>query len=199
MPRRVWATKPFTANSRYIAAGEVVEAAVVYGRNYPKLFSTGYIVEVQQDDRLYEHSPTGFLFITANYRDTFARSWQQAQGGDSTAGIAPQQPAPAPISAAAAAPRPAPAPTGTRKMTRKYSNRDIFVEVLGKVVDTLRLRIGHREPTMEETAHASDTSNGASLWPEGMSLTTLKTRLREHGINFPAFLETRPWPCRRLS
>jgi hypothetical protein len=100
MPKRVWATKPFTANGRDIAAGEVVEAAVVYGPNYPKLFSTGYIVEVQQDDRLYEHSPTGFLFITANYRDTFARNWQQAQAsGESAASVTFQQPAPVSLSA----------------------------------------------------------------------------------------------------
>jgi hypothetical protein len=100
----------------------------------------------------------------------------------------------APISASEAAPRPAPGPPQRRQRSRKYSNRDHFVEVLGRIIDALRLEIGHRDPTLEEIAHASDKNTRVTLWPEGMSPTTLKTRLKEHEINLATFCATRPWP-----
>jgi hypothetical protein len=169
--------------------GEVFDLA--YGINDRKLLSLGYIVPVEQDDHIYEHGPTGRLFITANYRDNFERNQQQMQmSGESAAVVAP-------ISASEAAPRPAPGPTQRRQRSRKYSNRDRFVEVLGRIIDALRLQIGHRDPTLEEIAYASDKNTDA-LWPEGMSPTTLKTRLKEHEINLATFCAKRPWPSRHL-
>jgi hypothetical protein len=159
----------------------------------------GYTELVDQDDQTFEHIPTGRLFISPAHRDTFARNWQEAQGsGESAPGLASPQPdtalSPQEISPEVAS-RLAPAPAPQRQRTRKYSNRDRFVELLGMVVDTFREGF-NRDPTIEEIAYASDKTTGGTLWPEGMSPTTLKKRLKDHDIELTALLAARSWPRR---
>jgi hypothetical protein len=92
MPKRVWIVKPMVTvyAGREVAVGEVVDYA--YGRNDPTMLRIGYTAEVEPDATIYEHDPTGRLFISAAHRDNFARGWHQEQDGESTDCMAPQRP-----------------------------------------------------------------------------------------------------------
>jgi len=89
-------------------------------------------------------------------------------------------------------------PARRRKRPKKYSNRDNFVALLKDVIQNLRIELRNREPTLGEIAYASDKITGVTLWPEGMSPVTLRSRLRDHKIILDDLLEDLPWPCRGL-
>ena len=101
-----------------------------------------------------------------------------------------------------------PSPQKSRVRSRRYANRDPFLEDLGYVLDGWRFYRPAKDPTIEELGRtplpdgvisAGVTLELPALWPLGMSYAALKTLLgkkKGHGIDLKTFMQERPRPRR---